>query len=80
MNSSKLLVAVVAMQGLILLGQWTGSGPLSPANAQVPEQLAQREQTVEQLKELNAKMDRLIEILDGGKLQVRLATPDENKR
>lgn len=79
MNSSRLLVIVVALQSLILLGQWTGSNLLLPAQAQVPDSGSQRYQMIEELKALNGKMDRLIQVLEGGKLQVQVATPDEKK-
>lgn len=79
MKTSGLWVVVVVMQGLILLGQWTGSGVISPAHAasvpDLPDAAGQRVQTVEQLKQLNTKMDRLLEVLESGKLQVKVAEP-----
>jgi hypothetical protein len=79
MNTTKLLVAIIVLEALVLLGQWTGAGPLSVAHAQIPDAGAQRNQEIEELKSLNAKMDKLIATLESGKLQVRLATPDEKK-
>ena len=34
---------------------------------------------VDQLKELNGKMDKLIALLESGNLQVKVASPDEKK-
>jgi hypothetical protein len=70
-TTSKLLVAVVALQGLILMGQWTGSGPVSPAHAQIPDAASQREKVIDELKTLNGKMDAMVELLKSGELRVR---------
>ncbi len=80
MNSSKLLVAVVVLQGLTLAGVWSGNGAsqLPAANAQVIDPGAQRLLQVEAQRETNAKLDQMIELLKG-ELQVRVATPDEAK-
>lgn len=79
MKSTKLLVVIAVLQGLVLLGQWTGASLLAPAQAQIPDAGAQRAQMIEEIKALGAKMDKLIETLESGKVQVKLATPDENK-
>jgi hypothetical protein len=42
MKASKLLVIIAVLQGLILLGQWTGVGLQAPAQAQIPHARAQR--------------------------------------
>jgi hypothetical protein len=74
MKTTKLLTVVVVLQGLILLGQWLGAPSLlSPAQAQVPDSGAQRVQIIEELKALNGKTERLISLLESGKLQVRVA-------
>ncbi len=80
MNSSKLLVAVVVLQGLTLAGVWSGNGAsqLPAANAQVIDPGAQRLQQVEAQRETNAKLDQMIELLKG-ELQVRVVSPDEAK-
>lgn len=80
MNTTKLLVTVVVLQAMILLGQWTGSGPVTPAYGQIPDAGAQRSQMVDELRALNGKMDRLIGLLEGGKVQVSLPKPDERKK
>jgi hypothetical protein len=80
MNATRLLVVVVALQTMILAGQWLG-GPsyVSPAQAQIPDAGAQRQQMVDELKTTNAKLDKLISILESGKLQVIAVTPEEKK-
>lgn len=79
MNTARILVVIVVLQGLILMGQWTGSGPLAPAQAQVPDAGAQRIQMIEELRRLNGKMDVLVEKLESGKLQVRVEAAAEKK-
>jgi hypothetical protein len=79
MNTARILVVIVVLQGLILMGQWTGSGPLTPAQAQVPDAGAQRIQMIEELRRLNGKMDALVEKLESGKLQVQVEAKAEKK-
>jgi len=80
MKSAKLLTVVVILQALILAGQWLGAPALvSPAQAQIPDAGAQRFEIISQLKTMNERMDRLISILESGKLEVHVAPADENK-
>ncbi|MCC6238769.1 MAG: hypothetical protein IT448_00495 [Phycisphaerales bacterium] len=79
MNTSRLLVVVVALQSLILLGQWTGLPALSGAQAQVSDPAAQRIAQIDELKAINVKMEKIIGILEGGNLQVKLANSDEKQ-
>jgi hypothetical protein len=79
MQSSKLLAAVLVLQGLVLVGQWTSHGLVTPAQAQIPDAGSQRQQMVEELKNLNQKMDKLVQTLEGGKVQVRLGSADGKK-
>ena len=81
MNSSntttKLLAAVVVLQGVILLGQWTGQGPVTPAHAQVPDAGSQRREIIDELKAVNAKLDRISDTLTSGDLRVSLNQPEK---
>jgi hypothetical protein len=79
MNSSRLLVAVVILQGLLLIGQWTGTGPVTPAYAQIENGTGQRAQIIEEIKSLNGKVDRLVELLKSGELQVKVVGSDDKK-
>ena len=82
-SHSKLLGIVIVLQGLMLAGQWTsnnaGFTPSAHAAPPVSNALNQSEQTVDELKAVNAKLDQLISILQSGDLQVRVVTPDEKK-
>jgi len=79
MKTNKLLVGVLVLQGLILAGQWTSSGNLPSALAQVPDPANRQMQMIDELKGLNQKMDTVIGLLQGGDLQVKVAKPDDNK-
>jgi hypothetical protein len=79
MKSTKLLVVMVVLQSLVLLGQWTSSGPVTPARAQIPDGGAQRNLTVDELKALNGRVDKLIGLLESGKVMVRVAPPEDKK-
>ena len=80
MKTSKLLVAVIALQGLILIGQWSGgTSMLSTAQAQVPDPANRQMQMIDELKTLNGKMDELMQVLRSGDLQVKVAKAEEDK-
>src|SRR5215208_6624826 len=72
MKSSKLLVAVIVLQSLILVSQWTGQSPVTPAYGQIPDAGGQRQQIIDELRTLNGKMDRMHETLKSGDVQVRV--------
>lgn len=77
MSTSRLLVAVLVLQGLILAGQWFGSGPnyVSSAHAQIADPARDRQQLLDEAKQTNAKLDKLIELLRSGEIQVKVAQP-----
>lgn len=78
MKSAKMLTVVVLMQALILVGQWLGSPRMvSSANAQVPDAGGQRLEMITELKSLNGKMERMISLLESGKLEVKVAKADD---
>jgi hypothetical protein len=80
MKNAKLLTAVLILQGLILVGQWVGTPSLvAPAQAQIPDAGGQRNEMIRELQSLNGKMDKLIGILESGKLEVHVSGADDNK-
>jgi hypothetical protein len=79
MKNAKLLTVIIVLQGLILAGQWLGAPAMvAPAQAQIPDAGGQRIEIINLLKGTNDKLDRLIGILDSGKLEVRVAGADQN--
>ncbi len=81
MNNTKLLTAVLLLQGLLLAGQWLGTPTVAaPAHAQIPDGGSQRREMIDELRTLNGKMDKLIGLLESGKVEVRVAPAEENRR
>jgi hypothetical protein len=79
-STSKWLGIVVVMQALILLTLWGGGSPVSVVKADgIPDQGAQQQEIINQLKSSNEKLDKLLALLSGGDLQVKVAKPDETK-
>lgn len=76
-TTPRLLMAVVGMQGLTLMGLWTGQPRASDAGAAIPDPGAQREAMVAEVKVTNAKLDTLIELLRSGDLKVKVETEDK---
>jgi hypothetical protein len=81
MKTNKLLATVVVLQGLILIGQWTGGGAasLQSAQAQVPDPANRQMQMIEKLDGISGKLDSIISILQDGELKVKVAKTEENK-
>ena len=80
MKTNKLLAAVIALQGLILIGQWSaGTSMLSTAHGQIPDPANRQMQMIDELKSVNNKLDQLIGLLKDGDLQVRVAKTEEDK-
>jgi hypothetical protein len=80
MRATRAWGILIVLQGLILAGQWLGAPSLQSAQAQ-PAFNPERDRTVmiEELKSANSKLDRLISLLEGGELQVRVTVPDDKK-
>ena len=79
MKTNKLLAGVLVLQGLILIGQWTGTGYLTSARADIPDPGARQLQMIEQLGLLNTKVEQLVTILQSGDLQVKVVKTEESK-
>lgn len=77
MKATKAWVIVIALQIVLLLGQWIGVPALPRAVAQVPDSGAQWNQMIEELKAVNAKLDHISDLLDSGRLQVKATLPDD---
>jgi len=76
--SKRWLAAVVVLQAATLLTLWGAAPSASRALADgIPDSGAQREQIIEQLKGTNERLDKLLSILSGGDLHVRLTKADD---
>ena len=73
------ITLIVGLQLLILMGQWFGNNSPQPAMAQIADSGAQRAQIIEQLKDINGKLDQMLRVLGDGKLQVSPSDSDDKK-
>lgn len=81
MKATRLLGVLAVLQAGILVGQLTGGrSTTSTAYGQAFDASAQRAQVVEELRTMNGKMDKLMDLLSSGKLQVKVAPPDEKDK
>jgi hypothetical protein len=80
MNSNKLLVIIAGLQILTVAGQWLGQPSVLPTvQAQVPDAGAQRNQIIDELKGTNAKLDRLVTLLESGNVHVKTTAVEEKE-
>ena len=80
MKTQRLLVFVLILQAATLAGQWLGSPKMvSPAQAQIANPGADRQEMIDQMKSVNNKLDKLIEILNSGNLKVTTTSSDNAK-
>jgi len=71
-KTQKLLTAVVVLQVVTLLGQWTGQPGAATVSAAIPDPGAQRQEFVAQQKETNQKLDKLLDLLTSGDVKVQV--------
>ncbi|MGA3065310.1 MAG: hypothetical protein ABSF29_00530 [Tepidisphaeraceae bacterium] len=73
------MTVILVLQVLTLLNQFI-SPSLPAARAQIPDAGAQQLQIIQLLQSSNDKLDKLLSILESGKLQVQVAKPDESDK
>ncbi len=80
-NTNRLLSAVLVLQVLTLAGQWAGHAGSNAARADLPpDPGAQRVAQTEELKSMNQKLDRLVTLLESGRVEVKVSNlGDVNK-
>jgi hypothetical protein len=80
-KNQRMLVIVVALQLLIVAGQWLeGPRMLPTAQAEPFNAGADRQAMLDELKSTNSKLDSVISILNGGNLQVKVVQSDDHKQ
>ena len=81
MSNSRLLGIVIVLELLILAGQWFGGpGYGNYANAQLQTDPGRdRQALIDEARATNAKLDKLVDFLRSGDLQVRVVQSDETK-
>ena len=75
MRKEHMLLVVIAVQAALIAGMMFGEARQS-AVAQIPDQGAQLQKVIDETKQVNAKLDRIVTILESGKLQVKVAEPE----
>jgi len=74
MKTSKLLGIVIALQVVLLVGQWVApTANVARADIPLPNPSERQLAMVDELKSLNGKMDRLISLLQSGNVEVKVA-------
>lgn len=76
MFKHRTLMVIVLVQTALIIGLLFGESRQS-AMAQIPDQGAQLQRIVDETKLVNTKLDRLIGLLEGGKLKVRVQQAEE---
>ncbi len=75
MRKEHMLLVVIAVQAAAIVGLMFGEARQS-AVAQIPDQGAQLQKLIDETKQVNTKLDRIVTILESGKLQVKVAEPE----
>jgi hypothetical protein len=75
---ARMMAGVMVLQGVVLLSLWTGN-TLPAASAQLPDPGAQRLQQLDELRQINSKLEKLTELLRSGEIQVRTVSVDDRK-
>ena len=76
-NTNRLLAAVIVLQVLTLAGSW-GASYVGSARADLPpDPAAMRLQQTEEMKAMNQKLERMVAILESGRLEVRVTNLGE---
>ena len=80
MKTNRLLVIVIALQLVILAGQWLEGPRILPAAQAEPFNAgADRQAMLDAMKSIDSKLDSMVSILNSGNLQVKVVQPDERK-
>ena len=79
MKPMKLLVVIAVLQGLTLATLWERGNYQTAARAELPNAHPDQAEIISELKGMNRKMDRLLTVLESGKLEVKVAPVDDKK-
>jgi hypothetical protein len=81
MKNSNWLAAILVLQGIILIGQWTGGRSTLPTAmaGDVPNPAARQMELLDEMKSTNTRLDKIISLMESGDLQVRVVQSDESK-
>ena len=81
MKDTRLLTLILVLQLFTFFGRWVDWSYVTPAYAQgTTDAGSQRNQMIEQQRITNEKLERLLGLLEGGKLHVNVASDSKNAR
>jgi hypothetical protein len=78
MKDSRLLAASLVLAAAWVIGQALGPAA-QPARGEIPDAGAQNVQIIQLLTANNEKLDRIIDLMASGKLQVQTVKADDSK-
>lgn len=73
MNTNRLLAAVLVLQVVTLAGQWGGHAVRDARADLPPDPGAQRVAQTEELKQVNQNLNRLIGLIESGRVEVKVS-------
>lgn len=78
-TKEKCLGTVIVAQGLVLLAQFTGVGAPTPAHAdvQLTNPSERQMEMIDELKGVNARLDKLLSLMESGEFQVKVSKSDD---
>jgi hypothetical protein len=76
MKGNRYLVAALGIEAIMIIGLWSGGSPQT-ARAEIPDMGAQNVQIIQLLQANNQKLDKIIDLMQGGTLQVHIAKSDD---
>lgn len=76
MKTNKFLIGVAMLQAVMIIGLWYGPAA-QPARAEIPDSGAQQSQLIQLVGDTNARLDKIIDLMQSGNLQVKVAKPDD---
>ena len=77
MKDNRFLIAVVVIQAMVIMGLWYGPGA-QPARAEIPDAGGQLVQVASLLTTSNQKLDKIIDLLQKGPIQVHVDKSDDS--
>jgi outer membrane murein-binding lipoprotein Lpp len=79
-TTHKVMAGVIVLQGLLLATTWSGqSAAVARGDVNLPDPGARQLQMIDELKTLNAKVDRLTAALVNGEVTVKVAKDKDAK-
>ena len=74
-HTNKFLVAIIALQGILIVGLWSGqpnAAHAKGAETTLPDPGARQLQMVDELKAMNGRLDRLSAYIQSGELTIKV--------